>query len=213
MASKSISGKVKSVGKAQPRIRDSGPAQPLVDPARVGAVLGAKVATEIPAFKHCDDYIHDLSAPLPLRWWLLVNRMPAVDMLLANTAGVRPLLYANLVNDAACGRAGDRVQVVMASRMGDVGITRYLEAAGPDGFTPYETRVPLAELTNFHDGVSGSPLATERGALISLRDELLVDDYAYWHDDHAVRYIERVCEIPSVTLDDLPALIKRHNGE
>jgi hypothetical protein len=92
---------------------------------------------ELPG-KHCDDYIHDFTAPHCLRFFLLVNRMPAVDAMLCRAAGVLPKLFATY--------EGARVRVVMASRLGDVGVTRRLDAE--DG---YEKRVMVADLTSFGD--------------------------------------------------------------
>lgn len=88
--------------------------------------------------KHCDDYIHDSTAPKELRWFLLINRMPASDMMLARQFIVNPRLFADY--------KGKTVRVVMASRLGDVGITENLEAE--DG---YQKRVWLHELSNFTD--------------------------------------------------------------
>lgn len=88
-------------------------------------------------FKHCDDYIHDLQAPKELRWFLLVNRMPAVDQMLARSMRVEPVLYADF--------EGKTVRVTMASRMGDVGIST--EDLTRD--TGYDKRVPVAALSNF----------------------------------------------------------------
>ena len=88
--------------------------------------------------KHCDDYIHDFSAPHCLRFFLLINRLPATDALLCRAAGIVPKLFATY--------EGVRVRIVMASRLGDVGITRRHDAE--DG---YEKRVLVADLTNCGD--------------------------------------------------------------
>lgn len=88
--------------------------------------------------KHCDDYIHDPSAPRCLRFFLLINRLPAVDISLCREYGVKPTLFADY--------EGKRVQVVMASRHGDVGITSYLKS-----YSMYETRVMVEQLSNFGD--------------------------------------------------------------
>lgn len=88
-----------------------------------------------PEPKHCDDYIQDPSAPSALRWFLFVNRLPAVDKLLFDENCPQPTLYADY---------GDgRVRVVMASRLGDVGITRHLDS------DQYQERVAVEELSNF----------------------------------------------------------------
>jgi len=86
--------------------------------------------------KHCDDYINDLRAPKQLRWFLFVERLPAVMRELCREFGVNPVLYADY--------DGQRVRVVMASRIGDVGITKDLTAENG-----YETRVSVEALTNF----------------------------------------------------------------
>lgn len=91
-----------------------------------------------PQGKHCDDYIHDFTAPHCLRFFLLIKRLPAMDMMVCREFGVKPKLFATY-KDA-------RVRVVMASRMGDVGITHHLDAE--DG---YQARVMIAALSNFGD--------------------------------------------------------------
>lgn len=86
--------------------------------------------------KHCDDYIHDINAPRYLRFFLLWNRMPAADRLLLEEFRTPPTLFAD--------HEGKRVRVVMVSRLGDVGITRFL-----DKENGYGTRVFLDKLSNF----------------------------------------------------------------
>lgn len=86
--------------------------------------------------RHCDGYIHDRRAPLCLRIWILAHRLPSVDCLLLREAGIRPELYAD--------HEGRRVRVVMASRLGDVGVTSKLDAE-----YGYERRVLLDQLSNF----------------------------------------------------------------
>lgn len=102
-----------------------------------------------PQDKHCDDYIDDLSAPMPLRWFLFVRRLPATDMFLCQANGVDPSLYADYTTMSTKGRRSERVpitrrvRVVMASRLGDVGITFDLNS------TQYRHRVPVSFLSNF----------------------------------------------------------------
>jgi hypothetical protein len=88
--------------------------------------------------KHCDDYIHDQKAPLALRWFIFINRLPAMTRALADQAGVEPTLFADY--------HGKTVRVVMASRFGDVGITTHLDVA-----QGYDTRVFLEDLANFRE--------------------------------------------------------------
>lgn len=86
--------------------------------------------------RHCDDYIHDPAAPLCLRAWLFVHRLPAVDEALLRGAGISPRLYAD--------HRGRRVRVTMASRLGDVGVS--LDHAREYG---YDERVSVADLSGF----------------------------------------------------------------
>ena len=37
-----------------------------------------------------------------------------------------------------------------------------------------------------------APTAVEAEKLASMRDELLREDWAYWHDDHAILYLNRI---------------------
>ncbi len=93
-------------------------------------------STPVTEPKHCDDYIHDFNAPIALRVWLLVHRLPAIDKLVFDAAGYEPTLYADL--------DGRRVRCVMASRLGDVGITHHLHMTHG-----YQRRVSVEALTNF----------------------------------------------------------------
>jgi hypothetical protein len=88
--------------------------------------------------RHCDTYIHDLSQPLCLRFWVLVHALPASDMELLNRAGVNPSLFATT-------STGETVRLVTASVLGDVGITRDLASE------QYEDRVHLESLSNFRE--------------------------------------------------------------
>ncbi len=88
--------------------------------------------------RHCDSYIHDLSQPLCLRFWLLVHRLPAADGELLNRAGVNPDLFATAATN-------ETVRLVWASRLGDVGITHSLVDDRADD------RVPLESLSNFRE--------------------------------------------------------------
>lgn len=83
--------------------------------------------------RHCDDYIDDETAPVALRAYLERARSPGHGMLSKEPF---PKLFADY-----CGK---RVRVVMASRLGDVGITTDLGA----DFT-YQVRVAVEELANF----------------------------------------------------------------
>jgi len=85
--------------------------------------------------KHCDDYIDDEAAPAVLREYLRRARGPAHGMLIAEPF---PRLFAD--------HEGRRVRVVMASRLGDVGITPVLTAEHG-----YEARVLVEDLSNFGD--------------------------------------------------------------
>lgn len=85
--------------------------------------------------KHCDDYIDDETQPAPLRAFLARARQPAHGHLSPDPF---PTLFADY--------EGTRYRVVMASRMGDVGITTKL-----DKDHGYEKRVAVQDLTNFSE--------------------------------------------------------------
>ncbi len=88
--------------------------------------------------KHCDDYIDDEAAPAPLRAYLARARSPGHG--LTSLREPFPRLFADW--------RGERIRVVMASRFGDVGITRDL---GPDAGLAYQARVGVEDLANFGD--------------------------------------------------------------
>lgn len=83
--------------------------------------------------RHCDDYIEDEAAPEPLRAFLSHARAPAHGALLPDP---QPALFAR--------HEGQPVRVVMASRLGDLGITRDMKGDGS-----YTKRVLVSDLTDF----------------------------------------------------------------
>jgi hypothetical protein len=86
---------------------------------------------------HCDAYINSPNHPLCLRWFLVFKRAPAVDQTIMREVGIKePVLFAK--------HNGKDVRVTMASRLGDVGITRDL-----DREYGYDLRVEVADLTDF----------------------------------------------------------------
>lgn len=85
--------------------------------------------------RHCDDIADDPATPECVRAFLDHARAPAHGALLD---APRPPLFAT--------HAGRRVQVVMASRLGDVGITQNMRNGAN-----YSRRVMLDELTDFSD--------------------------------------------------------------
>lgn len=89
-------------------------------------------------FRHCDDYIKDKSQPMCLRKFLFVNRLPAVWKYSKwiGRGKPKPKLFAD--------HEGKRVRVVMASRMGDVGIAKELSSD-----RGYYKRVYIEQLSNF----------------------------------------------------------------
>jgi len=96
------------------------------------------------SFKHCDEYIEDQSQPECLRKFLDRARMPAHGMLLKEPY---PKLFATYQgNDWLGVSKGDRVRVVMASRMGDVGCTKNLNAD-----SGYQIRCPVDSLSDFSE--------------------------------------------------------------
>jgi hypothetical protein len=88
---------------------------------------------------HCDTWIDDYEKPSYVRWWLLLNRLPASLQIVAKDhLKPWPELYAS--------QRGSRVRVTMASRLGDVGINTNLKAEHG-----YSNRVLLKELSDFGD--------------------------------------------------------------
>jgi hypothetical protein len=83
--------------------------------------------------RHCDDYIADVTAPEPLRAFLSHARAPAHGTHLPDP---QPPLFAR--------HGGQLVRVVMASRLGDVGIARDIKGDGG-----YTKRVLVSDLTDF----------------------------------------------------------------
>jgi len=89
--------------------------------------------------KHCDDYIDDKNVSLCLRRFLRFNRWPAIYQCKARSLGIsEPILFADY--------KGVRHRVVMASRFGDVGITKDLKAE-----KGYTKRVAVDQLSNFSE--------------------------------------------------------------
>lgn len=95
-------------------------------------------------FKHCDDYIDDPTAPAPLRAFLKRARSPGHGML---SSKPYPKLFATYTGvDWRGFTKGDRVRVVMASSMGDVGCTKNFAAQHG-----YDLRCAVEHLTDFSE--------------------------------------------------------------
>ena len=91
--------------------------------------------------KHCDEYVWGFKSsriPSCAQWFLFINRQPAVLKCLAREMGVSPKLFADYKDG--------RVRVVMASRLGHIGITEDLEAEHG-----YSKSVYVEDLSNFSD--------------------------------------------------------------
>lgn len=95
--------------------------------------------------KHCDDYIDDIEQPKCLRRFLRFCRWPAIYQLKAYSLFKmgKPPLFADWQRYK---NKKVRVKVVMASRFGDVGITRDLKAD-----SGYQWRVDVETLSNFSE--------------------------------------------------------------
>lgn len=89
---------------------------------------------------HCDDMIHEPTMPACIRYFLLVNRLPAIDKAVIVAHKGEPVCFAT--------HEGKRVRLVMASRFGDVGITYDLTATNG-----YSKRVSIDDLTDFSETV------------------------------------------------------------
>lgn len=96
------------------------------------------------SFRHCDEYIDDETQPVVLRKFLDRARMPAHGNL---SKEPYPKLFATYNGAEWRGVSpGDRVRVVVASRMGDVGCTKNLQAD-----SGYQVRCAVADLSEFND--------------------------------------------------------------
>jgi hypothetical protein len=107
---------------------------PKLHPSQREAIAVPDEVTPTP--KHCDNYIDDFTCNDAARWFLFIERLPATTRILAHQNGVNPRLFAD--------HDGKRVRVVMASCLGDVGITERL-----DSDTGYAKRVFVEQLSNF----------------------------------------------------------------
>lgn len=109
--------------------------------------MSNRVEIPIAESRHCDDYIRDKSAPKCLRKWLLFQRKPS--MWKWKKSWGYPALFATFKEeDGPGGRKGKtrRVRVVMASRFGDVGISKDL-----DKEYGYYLRVFVSDLTDLSE--------------------------------------------------------------
>jgi hypothetical protein len=104
------------------------------------------------ATRHCDDYIEDATQPECLRRFLDYHRLPAAAKYPTDDEDFNRRMEAHMgcpmwrdpVPVLFADHAGRRVRVVMASRFGDVGITRDLAANHG-----YSKRVPVESLSRF----------------------------------------------------------------
>lgn len=96
--------------------------------------------------KHCDDYIDDESQPLLLRRFIRYWRWPAIYRSRAERWKVKePKLFADYTPWWFLWWRKTRVRAVLASRMGDVGVTPDLKRGG------YRLRVAVSQLSNFSE--------------------------------------------------------------
>ena len=95
-----------------------------------------------PEYDHCDRTIVESKYPMIVRWWVFINRLPDIEKHLCFHNGVNPSLWAKC--------RGKWVRLVMASRMGHVGITTNIDAQ-----IGYGECVWLHELTDFTDEKPG----------------------------------------------------------
>lgn len=97
--------------------------------------------------KHCDDYIDDPYAHPALRAYLKHARSPGHGH---SSPKPHPKLFATWLGYKGAGfkgiEPGDRIRVTVCSRMGDVGITKKLDAN-----VGYEVRTDVASLTDFSE--------------------------------------------------------------
>jgi hypothetical protein len=99
------------------------------------------------SFKHCDEYIDDPTQPECLRKFLDRARSPAHGRMGPGSEKPYPKLFATYQGKDWMGvKNGDRVRVVMASRMGDVGCTTNLNAE-----SGYQIRTAVDSLSDFSE--------------------------------------------------------------
>jgi len=91
-----------------------------------------------PESKDSIDYIYDFDIPVMLRAWIIMMNLPALESETFRSAGIVPSIYAKYKRDW--------VRLVMASRLGDVGISYSI-----DSDTGYDKRVMLSDLSEFTD--------------------------------------------------------------
>lgn len=108
-----------------------------------------------PQPKHCDDYIRDKSFPMCLRIFLLHHRVPAswrfkwMDRSETSPKWKIPVCFATMPAHRGPGggkKKASRVRLTMASRFGDVGVTKDL-----DQESGYQARVAVEQLTDFSE--------------------------------------------------------------
>ncbi len=93
---------------------------------------------------HCDDLIDDPEAPEALRAYLAVQRLPAVEKMGLVTPSLFARIKTGMSHKGIDWAAGEWVRVVMASRFGDLGITKDLNAE-----YGYSLRLFPNELTDY----------------------------------------------------------------
>lgn len=89
-----------------------------------------------------DHALHDHALPAIVRGFIAINSGPATETMAIEEAGWMPRLYATYQPSS---EPGERVRVVMVSRLGDCGISRKDERYG------YFARVSIYDLTDFSD--------------------------------------------------------------
>jgi hypothetical protein len=88
---------------------------------------------------HIDDVIDfGFEYPYCLRYYLLFKRLSASDQNVVKKSVGEPTCFAN--------HNGKRVKLVMANKMGDIGITENLLSN-----KEYQKRVNVLELSDFHE--------------------------------------------------------------
>ena len=86
--------------------------------------------------RHCDEYISDPTTPSALKNYLEVARAPAMNKYKLSIKLGHPQCFATY--------NGQKVKLVMASRLGDVGISYDLTAE-----RGYDKRIYLDDLSDF----------------------------------------------------------------
>ncbi len=121
-----------------------------------------------PRGRQNEDAMRDYSLPAIVRGFIAINSGPATETMAIREAGFMPRLYGT--------HEGERVRVVMVSRMGDIGISRDDKEHG------YFKRCSIYDLTDFSEEMH--PVAPAARPFVKLY--AIADAQGFWVKPHDV---------------------------